>query len=285
MKTSWPLNRRAEGAARARSGDRMLKIKSKSTIKSKNGSGAGFTLMEMLVVIGIIVLVLGIALPNLRGYREGSDMEAAARQLISDLSIARARAINGRTTVLVVFVPSDVLVLRPAAFSAPELAELKHLRGGVYTEYALFSFRRVGDQPGRSTPRYLTEWKSLPEKTFIAEGKFAAASDVGVTPFDYAQFPFPLPTSTNLVSLPYVAFNYEGRLCKWDGGALDKPRNVYIPLARGAILYGRDATGDVAGFTVQEVPPGNSVTSSNTVVLDWLTGRGQLQRAEVQSIP
>lgn len=242
----------------------------------------GFTLMEMLVVVGIISVLLAIAVPALR-HREGIEMEAASRQLITDLSIARNRAISGRTTVSVVFVPSSVLAMKPSTITMQELNALRRLQGGVYTQYALFSARRAGDQPGHPVPRYLTEWKTLPDKTFIAEAKFAATADTPLVPFDYARFPFPLPTSTNTANLPYVAFNYEGRPCKADGRPLDQPKDLRIPLARGAILYARDATDAVTGFSVNEVPPLNSVNNSNHVVIDWLSGRARIEHAELYS--
>jgi hypothetical protein len=214
-------------------------------------------------------------------------MDAATRQLLADLSVARGRAINGRTTVSVVFIPLSVLTMKTAGYSDEEIRQIKRLQGGIYTQYALFAARRVGDQPGRPTPRYLTEWKSLPEKVFIAEAKFAATVDTPLLLFDYARFPFPLPSSTNLANLPYVAFNYEGRPCRADGRPLDQPKDIRIPLASGAIFYVRDASGGVipTSFTVNEVPPFNSVNTSNHVVIDWLAGRARLERAEIRSTP
>ncbi|MBI5388319.1 MAG: prepilin-type N-terminal cleavage/methylation domain-containing protein [Verrucomicrobia bacterium] len=244
-----------------------------------------FTLMELMVVIGIIAIVLAIALPNLRGSRESLEIDAASRQLIADISLARGLAINGRTTVAMIFLPSDILLLDPASFPPPAADQLKLLQAGVYSQYALFSFRRTGDQPGRSTARYLTEWKSLPAKTFIAEDKFIAFSDVNPVPqFDYAEFPFPFATNLSN-SLPYVAFNYEGRLSKSDGSPLVTPADIRIPLARGAIFYSRDPnTGvvDLNSFIAQEVPKGNSATLSNHVVIDWISGRARLERGELR---
>jgi prepilin-type N-terminal cleavage/methylation domain-containing protein len=248
---------------------------------------SAFTLIEMLVVIGIVAVILAIALPNLRGLHEGTEMDTASRQLLSDLSQARARAINNRTTVAVVFVPREVLSIPLAAYPPMEAEEIKRLQAGILSQYTLFASRRVGDQPGRASPRYLTEWKSLPEKTFIAEDKFAAYVDTGLPQFEYAPFPFPFDTNTTTMRLPYVAFNYEGRLCNADGTALAGQADIRIPLARGSIMFIRKPSGEVdpGSVMVAEVPPGNSVITPNHIVIDWLTGRARLERLDLQNAP
>src|ERR1043166_6659902 len=69
---------------------------------------AAFTLVELLVVIAIIGLLATIGLPALKGFGKGTGMAGAQRQLLQDLGLARLSAINGRTTVYMVFVPTNV---------------------------------------------------------------------------------------------------------------------------------------------------------------------------------
>ena len=238
--------------------------------------------MEMLVVLGIIAVVLAIALPNIR-MKEGSEMDAATRQLIADLALARAKAIGGRTTVAVVFVPPGLVFWDLSQYSKPEQDEIRKLQAGIYTQYALFSFRRVGDQPGRNTARYLSEWKTLPEKTFIAEDKFGGLTDIKTVEwFDYYRsLPFPFANSPGN-AIPYVAFNFEGRPCTADGSGLTNAVDIHIPLARGVVDYTRDAGGTVTEFKATEIPDGNSLSSSNHVVIDYYSGRARLVRAEAK---
>lgn len=65
----------------------------------------GFTLIEMLVVVGIIGILAAISLPAMKGIGQANLTAAANRQLLDDLSYARLRAISDRTTVYMVFVP------------------------------------------------------------------------------------------------------------------------------------------------------------------------------------
>lgn len=64
---------------------------------------AGFTLMELLVVIGIIVLLIAIAVPAVSYLVKGQGLNAAARMVQSAFSDARQRTIATRRAHWVVF--------------------------------------------------------------------------------------------------------------------------------------------------------------------------------------
>src|SRR5437764_8346420 len=107
-----------------------------------------FTLIELLVVMAIIALLATIGLPALKGFGKGTGLAGAQRQLLQDLGLARLSAINGRTTVYMVSVPTNI-VGRFADQTDPKiLRQLTNLISGQYTAYALLSGRTVGDQPG-----------------------------------------------------------------------------------------------------------------------------------------
>ena len=232
-------------------------------------SAHAFTLAEMLVVIVIIAIMAAISLPRLRGLGEGNAMNAAVRQFKDDVSFARQKAISGRTTAVIVFIPPDITD-----------AGVPQLDGGQYTQYAILTMRDVGEQPGRATQRFVTTWRSLPDKTFIAT-KFLDEGSAGSL----------LYRTFNLKSglwfrMPYIAFNYEGRLIDLDasdlGTGVYHTENVVVPLARGAILFTRDTNGFVPDFSIQEIPPNNSTVSYNHIVIDWLTGRPKVDRPQLQ---
>src|SRR5438874_4719182 len=133
---------------------------------------AAFTLVELLVVIAIIGLLATIGLPALKGFGKGTGMAGAQRQLLQDLGLARLSAINGRTTVYMVFVPTNIVKLNWPSFPRKTQMQLTNLVSGQYTTYALLTKRTLGDQPGRENPRYITDWRSLPQGILIATNKF-----------------------------------------------------------------------------------------------------------------
>ncbi len=255
-----------------------------------------FTLIELLLVITIIGILAALGLPHLKGWGEGNTMTSASRQMMDDLALARQRAISSRSTVYIIFVSAEIA--NPTFFnnlSAADKKQASNLLSGQYTTYALFTQRAVGEQPGHLNPKYLTAWKSLPDKTFIATNKFihlipqslrfsSSYSDTN-RPFAYESLPFPTATSPNVL-VPCVAFNSQGQLIseeeKDSQGAHVAYRDGCIPLTKGSIFYARDSNGapTVRPADVVETPSQNSITNYNNIRIDWLTGRARLERKE-----
>jgi type II secretory pathway pseudopilin PulG len=259
-------------------------------------------LIELLVVITIMGILAGIAIPAFRGFGKSNAMAAANRQLLDDIAGARSRAMAKHTTVYIVFVPpwvTDTTQFSVPGTDLPRVRATRTLYSGQYTTYALLTMRSVGEQPGRANPTYLTEWKSLPNGIYIATNKYLFAANYAPT-FLYTNV-FPFPYATNfppaIATLPYIGFDYLGQLVS--------RQDEYIPLARGSIFFDRDATGTilpnaadaretVAGeayyvsyksinaSTNGVLPPPDNKKAYNQIHIDWLTGRARVERQTIQ---
>jgi prepilin-type N-terminal cleavage/methylation domain-containing protein len=259
-----------------------------------------FTLLELLTVIAIIGVLAAIALPTIKNFKP-DPAAVASRQLLDDLSRARQLAISQRTTVYMVFVPtnfwSDAAAV--AKWRLNDKVQATNLYDKQLIGYNFISLRSLGDQPGRPTARYLSSWRTLPEGAFIAMNKFLPRNvnnpvlniltnnllAFRVYGFNYTNaVPFPLEDTPGTgnpprwVNLPYLSFNYLGQL--------EYGQNELIPISRGNIGFRRDpvtGTGVDQLPSVSESPLGNTTNSSyNVVSIEWLTGRAHLHRRAVQ---
>lgn len=258
----------------------------------------GFSLAELLVVIGIIAAVSVISLPAIRGLGRSNTMTSAAQQLLDDLALARYRAIVGRTTVHVVFVPeyNQIQNRNVPGMNDADKKLFERLKTGSQTTYALYAERTVGDQPGQRTDRYLTDWRSLPDGVFIATDEFRLMrgppfdrfADVE-RPFAYSNtIPFPretTPLGNNNIPLMRIAFDQNGSLLQYEGGFESGTRvyrTEYIHLAQGSVFTARNDRGGITEFSVREAPPGNSTNNYHRIRIDPLSGRARLERQEIR---
>lgn len=63
----------------------------------------GLTIIELMVVIGILAILAGFVTPNVINWRSGVALRGAANNLKGDLELAKARAIRENDHVAIVF--------------------------------------------------------------------------------------------------------------------------------------------------------------------------------------
>ena len=73
--------------------------------RSKTGP-RGFSLIEMLVVIGILAITAIVTIPNVIAWRSGMQFRAAVNELRNDLESAKTRAVKENAKVTVAFDPT-----------------------------------------------------------------------------------------------------------------------------------------------------------------------------------
>lgn len=235
--------------------------------QTKAGQQA-FTLIEMLTVISIIGIIAALSVPVIKNFGQANVTVSATRQLLDAVGYARQLAMADRTTVYMVFVPTNFWDLNgmpnpnwPANNLSPvQMAVLTNLLDKQLSGYTYIAYGALGDQPGRHTWHYLAPWQSLPDGTYIPLWKFYnpgitapgftfydpanANYSFSINPFSYTNtFPFPTEDSTNpayagsLPMLPYIAFNYLGQLSDYSGRLLSP----------ADIAQGQDYDQDFAG--------------------------------------
>ena len=294
----------------------MLKSKIQSVRRARERSSAfglqplafvcsAFTLLELLVVISILGIIAALTVPALKNFGKSDVNISASRQLLDGVARARQLAISQRTTIYMVFVPTNFWEITPGVFNSAWFTPLTsaqktaatNLCDKQLTGYTFVSLRSVVDQPGQGTPHYLAPWQTLPDGTFIAAQKFYTTNTI-TDPISGASYPiaqfrytnnFPFPTETTPVTLntpylPYIAFNSLGQLVS-EVDVSGNYRDAYIPIAKGSVLYARDSITKTFQFNppnALENPSGNSTNSYNIVHIDRLTGRAVLEYQKVQ---
>jgi prepilin-type N-terminal cleavage/methylation domain-containing protein len=125
MEASAPLNRslirtfKLRGSAQNNGSEtgwrQHLDIKELVMCRRKNfgmrhlSDHRGFSVIELAVVLGLIVILAALSAPVVGGYSPSYNAKKATRQIVSQMQLARIHSIKNRVTTVVVFYPNDFI--------------------------------------------------------------------------------------------------------------------------------------------------------------------------------
>jgi type II secretory pathway pseudopilin PulG len=166
-----------------------------------NGRG-GFTMIELIVVIGIIILAAGMMTPQITDFFKGRQLKQLTSAFRSAINSARLKAVNERTRVRLVFFREGIRVYdeREAKF----IDELFNPEASVFAgEKAWYVLGFYQDTPSVSLQRF-RDWEakftSKKRKPRSKKARRTASIDAGPPPLTLKQ----------LAGLPQIIFRRDG---------------------------------------------------------------------------
>lgn len=162
--------------------------------------GHGFTLVELLMVIGVMALIMALILPAFRGFGRSASMNSSVSQVRTSLSLARQWAINQNVNVQVQFAVSNTV------------ASLPNEAWRAFRSFAIFVQTNTS---GPVQGYYLKEWTTLPPGiVFTPDTSFfpqtSGHGDNLLLNGRIVTTRFPLATSVSLVPVRAVEFRPVG---------------------------------------------------------------------------
>lgn len=179
----------------------------------------GFTLVELLVVIGIMGVLLVVATPMFNGMTRSSGMKGATMQLRTTLSLARQWAITHRQLTCVVF-PADPTV---------ETDKGTGVYSRVRRAYNVFAVDGVSN--GVYQGEFVRDWNYLPDGIYFDDRASTSADNVMVwsPPSTYCPLTISYPSNGASAKMACISFKPDGSTV----GVGDIYRKPAIYLAEG----------------------------------------------------
>ena len=179
---------RASGASRAAA------VREGGPVTPERSVG-GFTLLELLVVMGIILIALAALVPAVTSLSKSGGRRAALNSLLGGIEQARAEAIKSSQATYVVF----------PAFTSGTQSTLDRYN---YRSYAIFEDNAAN--PG--TVKQLTDWKSFPTGVALRAAGTAALSNLADPAALTPSVAFSFPPDASAAPFKCFKFNSNGEV-------------------------------------------------------------------------
>lgn len=191
-------------------------------------STAAFSLLELMVVIGILSVLLVAVIPAVNSLSKSGGRKAAVSNLLGAIEQARSLAIkNGRATYVVF---PDAL---PA--SADSVATQKY----VNRSYAIFE----EDPANAGTPKQVTNWQTLPTGISLRGGSLNYLANT-------ISFPFTPVSSTASAPFPFLKFSAQGEVDpSTTRSAADTTGSIQFGIFEGSVEGGADRDTSAGKFS------------------------------------
>ena len=169
-------------------------LKPRCAFTSKQRGRFAFTLLELLLVVGIIILVAAFVAPAFTSFSKSNVRKAAIGDLLGGIEQARTQAIKDGRASYVVFAAQPV-------GGSSTISDKNILNRYFYHSFAIFEDDAV--DPVNNSKSQLTPWKPFPVGVSLR-------SAISFAPWSSATFAF-APVGAPQ-SFPYLKFNANGEV-------------------------------------------------------------------------
>lgn len=102
----------------------------------------GYTLLEIVVVLGMMAVLITLAAPAYRGFERRKSLEENRTAVVDALRLAQSRAVTGRSDAswgVKLLAPATFVVFRGPAYAAGDAQNISYvLRGAAFVSTAVW---------------------------------------------------------------------------------------------------------------------------------------------------